>query len=145
VKYDARELMLPDPLWQQCQQEMLLIVPGLVLAFLETMVLAAISVAISTRLSMLPNLLICASVYAVGHLVPLLVQSSVGKLPTVTFVGQFLATVLPVLEHFNIEAAVTAGREVPLSYLAWVAGYSLLYSTIAMLVALILFEDRDLA
>lgn len=145
VKYDARELMLPEPLWQQCQQEMLQIVPGLVLAFLETMVLAAISVAISTRLPKLPNLVICASIYVIGHLVPLLVQSAVGKLPIVTFVGQFLATVLPVLDHFNIQAAVAAGRDVPLSYLAWVAGYSVLYSTIAMLVALIMFEDRDLA
>lgn len=145
VVYDARELGFPEPTWQQCQYEMLQIVPGLVLAFLETVVLAAISVAISTRLPMLPNLMICATIYAVGHLVPLLVQSSAGRLPIVKFFGQFVATVLPVLDHFNIQAAVASGSEVPLDYLLWAAGYCLLYCTIAMLVALLLFEDRDVA
>jgi len=32
-----------------------------------------------------------------------------------------------------------------MSYLAWAALYSSLYIAVAMLVALILFEDRDLA
>lgn len=145
LKYDARELMMPDPSWQECQAEMLSIVPGLVLAFFETVVMAAISVAISTRLPMLPNLLICASIYAVGHLVPLVVQSSAGKLAVVAFVGQLLATVLPVLDYFNIQAAVATGRDVPLSYLGVAALYCALYSAVAMLVALIMFEDRDLA
>jgi hypothetical protein len=107
--------------------------------------MASISVAISTRLPMVPNLVICSAIYVVGHLVPLFVQSSMGQLAIVTFVGQFLATVLPVLDHFNIQAAVAAGREVPLEYLAWAGGYCLLYSTVAMLLALVLFEDRDLA
>jgi len=32
-----------------------------------------------------------------------------------------------------------------LSYIAWVGGYSLVYIAIAMLLALALFDDRDLA
>jgi len=63
----------------------------------------------------------------------------------VHFVGQLLATILPVLENFNIQAAISAGWEVPLPYLFWALLYCLLYSTIAMFFALILFEDRDLA
>ena len=43
------------------------------------------------------------------------------------------------------QAAVAAGKEVPLDYLAWAAVYCLLYSSIALLLALALFEDRDLA
>jgi len=34
---------------------------------------------------------------------------------------------------------------VPLDYLAWAQLYCVLYSTVAMLLGLILFEDRDLA
>ena len=95
---------------------------------------------------MLPNLLICFSVYALGNLAPLLVQANVNDpYGIVRFVGQFFATVLPVLENFNIQAAVSAGIAVPLSYLAWALLYCVLYSTIAMLLALALFEDRDLA
>jgi hypothetical protein len=50
-----------------------------------------------------------------------------------------------VLEHFNIYGAIATGQQVPLSYIAWVGGYSLVYITIAMLLALALFDDRDLA
>ena len=63
----------------------------------------------------------------------------------VAFVAKLFVTLLPVLDHFNIQAAVATGRQVPLAYLGWAALYCLLYSTVAMLVALLLFEDRDLA
>lgn len=145
VVYDARENALEDPTTQQCFAEMMQVVPGLALSFLEAVVLASISVAISTRLSWLPNLVICASIYVLGHLVPLLVNSSVGQFPIVPFVAQFFATVLPVLDHFGMEAAISTGQPVPLAYLGWAAGYAALYVGAAMLAALLLFEDRDLA
>ncbi|MFZ4730992.1 MAG: ABC transporter permease [Pirellulales bacterium] len=145
VVYDAREGSKLDPVWRDCAQEMITVVPGLVLALLETILLAAVSLAVSTRLGMVPNLVICFTVYALGHLVPLIVQSSVGKLPIVRFVGQLFATILPVLEHFTIEAAVVGGVPVPWSYLIWAGLYAGLYSAVALLVALVLFQDRDLA
>jgi ABC-type transport system involved in multi-copper enzyme maturation permease subunit len=145
VVYDARESAQPEPMWQACYLEMARIFPGLVLGFFETVVLAAISVALSTRLPMIANLLICASIYVLGNLVPLLVNSAVGKFEPVQFVGQFLAVVLPVLENFNIQPAIAGGVPVPLSYLAWALLYCVLYSTVALLVGLVLFDDRDLA
>jgi len=145
VVYDARETSNPDPTWQLCSAQMIGSVPGLVLAFMETVVLTAISVAISTRLPMLPNLIICGAIYVLGHLGPLIVQSSVGQNEFVAFFGQLIALVLPVLDHFNIQAAVAGGVPVPMDYLAWALLYCVLYSTVAMLLGLILFENRDLA
>ena len=145
VVYDARETSNPEPSWQLCHKEMVGTIPGLVLSFMETVVLTAISVAISTRLSMIPNLVIVGSIYALGHLGPLIVQSSVGRNEFVAFFGQLIALVLPVLDHFNVQAAVAGGKHVPADYLAWALLYCALYSTVAMLLALILFEDRDLA
>lgn len=145
VVYDAREGGKLDPVWRDCAEEMITVVPGLVLSFLETILLAAVSLAVSTRLGMVPNLIICFTVYTLGHLVPLIVQSSVGKFAIVRFVGQLFATILPVLEHFTIDAALVGGAPVPWSYLAWAALYSALYATVALLVALVLFQDRDLA
>ena len=145
VVYDARESGRLDPSWRDCAAEMITVVPGLVLSFLETILLAAVSLAVSTRLGMVPNLIICFAVYVLGHLVPLIVQSSVGKFAIVRFVGQLFATILPVLEHFTIEAAVVGGVPVPWGYLAWAALYAGLYSAVALLVALVLFQDRDLA
>jgi hypothetical protein len=145
VVYDAREGAKVDPLWRDCADEMITVVPGLVLSLLETIVMAAVSLAVSTRLGMVPNLIVCFAVYSLGHLVPLIVQSSVGRFAIVRFVGQLFATLLPVLDHFTIEAAVVGGVAIPWAYLGWAAVYAALYATVALLVALVLFQDRDLA
>ncbi|MFP6693330.1 MAG: ABC transporter permease subunit [Pirellulales bacterium] len=145
VVYDARETVKLDIGWQDCHSELVRTTPGLILTFMESMVLAAVAVAISTRLGMLANLIICLAIYAVGHLVPLFVQSSLGEFAIVKFMAQLTATILPGLEHYNIGGAIMAGRDTPLSYLGWAGVYSAIYIAIAMLLALLLFDDRDLA
>ncbi len=123
VVYDARETTNPDPTWQVCYAEMIGTVPGLALAFMEASVLTAISVAVSTRLAMLPNLIICAAVYVLGHLMPPIVQSSAGQNEYVAFIGQLSALIIPVLDHFDIQAAVAGGVPVPWVYLGWALLY----------------------
>jgi ABC-type transport system involved in multi-copper enzyme maturation permease subunit len=145
VVYDSRESSNPDPTSQQCNEEMQQIVPGLVLALMETIILVSISVAISTRLPMLPNLVIGATVYVLGHLVPMLVDSSMARFEIVQFVGKFLAAVIPQLDHFSVEPAISTGQKVPMVYLLFAGAYAALYTTVAMLLGLLLFEDRDLA
>jgi ABC-type transport system involved in multi-copper enzyme maturation permease subunit len=146
VVHDSRENLAADELtWQLCHWEMVRTVPGLMLKFMETLVLAAISVALSTRLPMLANLVICASIYALGHLAPVLVQSTADKFPIVAFMSQFLATILPVLDHYRVPGAIVGASEVPSEYLLWSAAYSAIYIAVALLLALALFEDRDLA
>jgi hypothetical protein len=145
VVYDARESAKEAPLWQECFAEVVRIVPGLILAFFEAVVMAAISVAISTRLPMLPNLIICGSIYVLGHLAPLIVKSSVGELVYVKFIGRLISVILPVLDHYEIEGAIAGSSSVPTEYLLMAGLYSLIYCAAAMLLALIFFEDRDLA
>ncbi len=145
VVYDARESAKTTPEWQECFTEVVRIVPGLVLAFFEAVVMAAISVAISTRLPMLPNLVICGSIYVLGHLGPLIVRSSVGEIVFVKFIGRLITVVLPVLDHYEIEGAIAGARTVPPDYLLTALLYSSMYCIAAMLLALIFFEDRDLA
>jgi ABC-type transport system involved in multi-copper enzyme maturation permease subunit len=145
VVYDARESSLPEPNWTQCRDEMVQVAPGLVLALLETVVFTSICVAVATRLPMLGNLIICASIYVLGNLMPTLVNAASQRFEIPFFVAQLLATVLPVLETFNIYTAISTGNPVPLTYIAWATVYCVLYSSVAMLLALLLFEDRDLA
>jgi hypothetical protein len=124
---------------------MLQVLPGLILIFLEISVLSAVSVAISTRLPMIANMVISLSVFVVGHLTPVLVQTVFEGLEPVQFTAQLIATVLPALENFNISAAVATGKIAPPHYLGLSAIYCAAYSTMAILMAFILFEDRDLA
>ncbi len=73
--YDAREggaIIETAKRWEQVMQ----MLPGLALGFFEVTILTAISVAISTRLPMLANLVVCILVFFLGHLSPVLVEVS---------------------------------------------------------------------
>ena len=144
--YDFREASKGLAEWTVCYKESVHMLPGLFLCFLESVLFVAISVAISTRMGILPNFLICFSIYVLGHLTPLLVQSSsFAALPTVSVFANLIAIVFPVLNHFDVQAAVNTNAQVPLVYLGWSMIYTAIYGSMTMLFALVMFEDRDLA
>jgi len=121
------------------------VLPGLALVFMEVAVMTAISVAISTRLPMLVNVTTCLAIFVIGHLTPVLVQSALRDVPFVKFVAQLLATVLPALDNYNMSAAIAMDRTIPPDYIGYNALYSMCYVSAIILLAFILFEDRDLA
>jgi ABC-type transport system involved in multi-copper enzyme maturation permease subunit len=145
VAYDARETAMPDPTSLECWKEMLQIAPGLALAFMETAVMAAIGVAISTRLPMMANLLICMTIYLLGHLVPVMAMSAAGQVELVGFIAHLFAAIFPSLDYFSADTSISLGKAISLDYLGLAALYCLVYCTLALVVALLLFEDRDLA
>ena len=49
------------------------------------------------------------------------------------------------LDHFDAQTAINTDTPVPFVYLGWAFIYTLLYGSLAVLLALVLFEDRDLA
>ena len=144
--YDFKEASKGLAEWTVCYQESVHMLPGIFLCYLEAVLFVAISVAISTRMGILPNFLICFSIYVLGHLTPLLVQSSsFASLPTVSVFANLIAIVFPVLNHFDVQAAVNTNVQVPLVYIGWSMIYTAIYGTMTMLFALVMFEDRDLA
>jgi ABC-type transport system involved in multi-copper enzyme maturation permease subunit len=145
VGYDFRETASTDPESTYKLAVTFKAVPGLILIFCEISVLTALSVAISTRVPMVVNMVACLTIFVVGHLTSLLVEQNVRGLEMVQFVARLIATALPNLEHFNTQAAVATGTLVPPTYLGSAALYSAAFSLAAILLAFILFEDRDLA
>lgn len=123
------------------------IIPGVVLSFFQVAVLSAISVAVATRLPMVVNLVTCFAIFVVGNLTPLMVSQGEKVIQSefVIFVARLIATVLPSLESFNIYAALARGGTVPPSYLGLCLVYGTAYAAATILLAFILFEDRDLA
>src|SRR4051812_3814411 len=145
--YDLREAAGTDgqgKQWAQVAQ----VLPGLVLGFFEVTVLTAVSVAISTRLPMLVNLVVCISIFFLGHLTPVLVEAtSQGQVnELVAFMARLFAWALPSLEFFNAGPSISTGAVIPwVGYVVPALGYCVLYSGAALLFAFLLFEDRDLA
>jgi hypothetical protein len=133
--------------------------PGLILGSCQAMVLLAIAVSLATRLPMVVNLVTCLAVYFLGHLTPVLVQiaqhhyaNDVAGLPVsqmLSFMAQLFDALLPGLDFFSLGPAVV--REAPLPmvpfllYVGSVVLYGVLYTLIALVFGLVLFEDRDLA
>jgi hypothetical protein len=127
----------------------LTILQGSVFGLCQVMVLLAIAVALATRLPMVVNLVTCLLVFFLGHLTHVLVIVSSGRNTLVNFIARFFDNVLPGLEYFDYGPVVV--RDVALDpgrfsiYLGSVVAYAVLYSVIALLFGLVLFEDRDLA
>lgn len=122
--------------------------PGVVLGFCQVMVLLAVAVALATRLPMIVNLVVCLVIFFLGHLTPVLEQVSRDK-TLIQFIAQLFDTLLPGLDLFHL-GPVIARDEPPAAgpfsiYVGMVSLYALLYTTIALLFGLLLFEDRDLA
>ena len=68
--------------------------------------------------------MICGSIYVLGHLGPLIVNSAAGKLVFIKFIGQFDLGVVPVLDHYEIEGAIAGSSIVPAEYLMTALLYS---------------------
>ena len=144
--YDARESAKDLPTAIECWEYVRGVVPGLLLAYFETIVLTAIAIAISTRLPLLPNLTVCLTIYVLGHVVPMIVASdAVANMPIIGFFANLVCAFLPILDHFNMETAIAMNRSVGWDYVALSGLYSVLFACVAMLLSLTLFEDRVLA
>jgi ABC-type transport system involved in multi-copper enzyme maturation permease subunit len=129
---------------------------GLVRIFGQVMILLAICTALATRMQFVVNLVICLGVFLIGNLSPIMVHvtdkpENEGNpaLQLVRFIAQLFNAVFPSLDAFDMGPAII--RDTPLStvsflgFVATVLLYALLYTGIAILAGLLLFEDRDLA
>lgn len=149
--YDLREQAGSAEELKNQMEHVYQILPGLVLGFAEVTILAAISVAISTRLPMLANLVVCIAIFFLGHLTPVLVEatSQEGQQRAnelVKFMARLFAWALPSLEFFNAGPAISTGKVIPwMAYVVPALGYCVLYSGAALLFAFLLFENRDVA
>ncbi|QDT12400.1 ABC transporter permease [Planctomycetes bacterium K23_9] len=143
--YDARETSKALPIWQMGLAEIQSTIPALSLYFMETMVIGAIAVALATRLPLLANFIICFVVYVIGNLTSPLVASAEGNNELVGFVGKLIAVVIPNLNVFNVQSAVDTGSQIPSLYLAGAFNYLFCFVIAIWMLAMLLFEDRDLA
>jgi hypothetical protein len=135
--------------------EQWLLTPGMIIGFSKVMVLVAIAVSLATRLPMIVNLIVCLTIYFLGHLTSVLQDiaarrnqgETVGKL--LSFASQAFDIFMPRLDLFSLGPALVLDRSLTepdfLKYTAEVFGFSVIFTGVALLVGLVLFEDRDLA
>jgi ABC-type transport system involved in multi-copper enzyme maturation permease subunit len=129
------------------------LIPAALLILLALWLLAAVALACSTRLDMIPTMAICTAVFIVGimsdYLFGRVLDSKVanpGFLHTMgVWISSVLYTIIPNWQLFWLSDALEKGRTIPWAYVGRALAYVAGYLGAALAFAMLLFEDRELS
>jgi ABC-type transport system involved in multi-copper enzyme maturation permease subunit len=138
------------------------LIPSLLLSWLQISVLAAVGVALSTRVSLVVNLPVVILLYVAGNLTRFLPGAEAGEplgVQVLTWFAYLISVLLPYLEVFDLRhltvyerLAIAGFREDPGSvpystvwlYLLVAFVYAVAYSAFALSAGMWLFQNREL-
>ncbi len=153
---DEREL---ERLWNIRTMHINGLVPSLLLVWLQVSVLAALSVAISARFSLVVNLPTVILLYLAGNLARFIDSAVANQGSAMSALGKVLETLLPFLEVFDLRKYAVYGQigttegmlpsqAITLSFIwqntAYAALYALCYVAAALALGLLVFRNREL-
>jgi len=129
------------------------LVPAALLIMMALWLLAAIALACSTRLDMIPTLAICTAVFLIGIMSDYLFGRALepgantgGFGHTVSlWIRSALYTIIPNWQLFWLSDALEKGRTIPWSYVGKALAYVAGYLGAALIAAMLLFEERELS
>ena len=127
--------------------------PAALLILMALFILAAIALACSTRLEMIPTLAICTGFFLVGIMSDYLFGRVAGEAASAggfwqglgALISSVLYTIIPNWQLFWLSDALEKGRTIPWSYVGKVTAYMVGYLGAALALAMLLFEDRELS
>jgi len=117
------------------------IVPAGVLITLALVTLTALALALSTRLSVVPTITVCAVVFVMG----LLSDHVFGRVADRSVVASVLYGLLPNWQHFWVADALNGGGTIPWAYVLRAAAYTVAYSAGFLCLGGLLFRGREVA
>jgi ABC-type transport system involved in multi-copper enzyme maturation permease subunit len=117
---------------------------AMLLIFAELMLVTALAVFFSTFSSPMLSAALTFGLYIVGHFSSDLrnFQQVVNSREAAAF-ARGLYWVLPNLAQFDVKSDVVHGVRVPLGYVAMAGGYAVLYITMLLVIASLVFSRRD--
>jgi ABC-2 type transport system permease protein len=129
------------------------LIPAALLILLALWLLAAIALACSTRLDMIPTLAICTAVFLIGLMSDYLFGRALepgakgtGFWHTIgVWISSALYTIVPNWQLFWLSDALEKGRTIPWTYVGKALAYVAAYLGAALIAAMLLFEERELS
>jgi ABC-type transport system involved in multi-copper enzyme maturation permease subunit len=118
------------------------------LVLLQVGVLAAISVAVATRLPIVINIVLCLAVFVFGHVGGQLnsqIRSVEGVNPILGGLAGLITVIFPNLENLNLSWYIAEGSSVQPIYMVMCLGYAVIYVTAALLIATYSLNRKDIA
>ena len=112
------------------------------LIYLSMLILVSVALAASTRLNVVVNLVVCTIIFYLG----LMSDFLFGMHRAESLPARIAYLVTPNLQMFwTADILAVEGTAVPFFYVVHMAGYALCFSAAALLVAMVLFEERQLS
>lgn len=113
-----------------------------ILLYLAMLILVSVALAASTRLNVVVNIVICTIIFYLG----LMSDFLFGTYKAENLAARIAYWVTPNLQMFwTADILAVEGSAVPFFYVVQMAGYALCYSFAALLLAMVLFEERQLS
>jgi hypothetical protein len=118
------------------------LVPASALILMALLILAALALACSTRLDVIPTLSVCTALFLLGLVSDYFwgTRAAHGS-----WWGSVLYTVTPNWQLFWVSDLLEGKSGIPASYLCKALGYATGYIGAVLALALVLFEDRELS
>lgn len=117
---------------------------GVFLSLCEVAVLTSAAVAISTRVSMILNVCITLSLFIVGHQIGYFMHIlSGGDQPGV--IATLVRRLVPNFEFLNYASDIAFGKVVPITLVEQSALYTLGWVAVFLALAVVLFDEREIA
>ena len=117
------------------------LIPASILLLFAVLILTALALACSTRPELLPTLAVCSGVLFLGLMSDWLFLE---KTEDGIWWASLLYTVIPNWQNFWLADVLSGKETIPLAYLGQAFLYLIGYSGATLMVALWLFEDREL-
>ncbi len=105
------------------------------------LVLAAVAIAISTRLTVVVNVAVCSGVFLLG----LLSDYFFKQYQETAFIAKVLYRIIPNLQVFWVADLLTAKVPLPFDYVIWSGAYALCQILAFLFLGMLLFQERQVA
>ena len=115
------------------------VLPALILIAFAVGTLGVLAVALSTRLRLLPNMLVCGVAFAMG----LVSDYLLAEIAADNLLVAALHTAIPNWQLFWMADALAAGKNIPLAYVGLGAAYFLMFTVLFMTLGTLFFAHRE--
>jgi len=145
AKVAGGDIVIRQIAYKAIWPEVGVILPGILLGLFQTLLLTAVSVALSTRLPMILNITISCGLFILASVSGPFVDYLKQKDSAAYGITKVLCYILPSFQsNTEINSAIGLGQTVPGSLVALTVLYSVFYIAAVLLVAVLLFQDREL-
>ncbi|MGH9330412.1 MAG: ABC transporter permease [Vicinamibacterales bacterium] len=141
--YDLTVTGLARERWEAPALDANLLKP-IAMILLELMLVTAIALFFSTFSTPMLSAILTFGLYVIGHFnADLKNFEQVVESKPAAWLARTLYYILPNLAPFDIKADIVHGRFVSFGYMAWTAGYAVLYIAVLLVLSMLIFSRRD--